>query len=60
MSITNIERMVDALVRENELNVALQEYANFLKANYASRSPNTRNRQLVVEFDKGNKFIKVI
>ena len=45
----------------NELNVALQEYANFLKANYASRSySNTLDRQLVVEFDKGNKFIKVI
>ena len=48
----------------NELNVALQEYANFLKASYISRGASWAksgfDRQLVVEFDKGNKFIKVI
>ena len=46
-----------------ELSLALDEYADYLKADYDSRtasSPYKSNRKLVVEFDMGNKFIKVI
>ena len=40
---------------------ALSDYAEYLKADYNSRSySKSLNRQLVVEFDMGNKFIKVI
>jgi hypothetical protein len=40
---------------------ALSDYADYLKANYNNWSySHTMDRQLVVEFDKGNKFIKVI
>jgi len=47
----------------SELSLALDEYADYLKADYDSRtasSPYKSNRKLVVEFDMGSKFIKVI
>ena len=43
---------------------ALQDYAEYLKECYMSRGASWAksgfDRQLVVEFDKGSKFIKVI
>jgi hypothetical protein len=43
---------------------ALQAYAEYLKECYMSRGASWAksgfDRQLVVEFDKGSKFIKVI
>lgn len=49
---------------QNKLEMALAAYADFLKADYNKWSNKstlrTLNRQLVVEFDIGNKFIKVI
>ena len=46
---------------QNKFTDALQAYADYLKADYNSRSYSKNlNRQLVVEFDVGNKFIKVI
>ena len=43
-----------------ELSMALDEYAEYLKANYNARGYSRPDRQLTVEFDAGNKFIKVI
>jgi hypothetical protein len=43
-----------------ELSMALDEYADYLKANYNQRGYSRPDRQLTVEFDMGNKFIKVI
>ena len=46
---------------QSNMDSALQAYADYLKADYNSRSySKSLNRQLVVEFDMGNKFIKVI
>ena len=49
---------------QSDLDSALQDYADFLKAEYVSRGASWAksgfDRQLVVEFDKGSKFIKVI
>ena len=49
---------------QSDLDSALQDYADFLKAEYVSRGASWAksgfDRQLVVEFDKGLKFIKVI
>ena len=44
----------------SELSLALDEYAEFLKANYNQRGYSRPDRQLTVEFDMGSKFIKVI
>ena len=44
----------------SELSIALDEYAEFLKANYNTRGYSRPERQLTVEFDMGSKFIKVI
>ena len=44
----------------SELSLALDEYADYLKANYNARGYSRPDRQLTVEFDMGNKFIKVI
>jgi hypothetical protein len=49
----------------SELSLALDEYADYLKADYNSRTASSPykgqfTRELVVEFDMGNKFIKVI
>ena len=45
----------------NNMEKALQAYAEYLQANYDRWSySHTMDRHLVVEFDKGNKFIKVI
>ena len=43
-----------------ELSMALDEYADYLKANYNQRGYSRPDRQLTVEFDMGSKFIKVI
>ena len=43
-----------------ELAIALDEYADYLKANYNARGYSRPDRQLTVEFDMGAKFIKVI
>ena len=43
-----------------ELSMALDEYADYLKANYNARGYSRPDRQLTVEFDMGSKFIKVI
>jgi hypothetical protein len=43
-----------------ELSMALDEYADYLKANYNARGYSRPDRQLTVEFDIGSKFIKVI
>ena len=43
-----------------ELAIALDEYADYLKADYNARGYSRPDRQLTVEFDMGNKFIKVI
>jgi len=48
-----------------ELSAALDSYAEYLKANYNSRTNSSTysssyKRELVVEFDVGSKFIKVI
>ena len=43
-----------------ELSIALDEYADYLKANYNARGYSRPDRQLTVEFDMGSKFIKVI
>ena len=49
---------------QSDMDSALQDYADFLKAEYVSRGASWAksgfDRQLVVEFDKGLKFIKVI
>ena len=46
---------------QSNMDSALQAYADYLKADYEKRSYSKNlNRQLVVEFDMGNKFIKVI
>ena len=46
---------------QSNMDSALQAYADYLKADYNSRSySKSLNRQLVVEFDIGSKFIKVI
>ena len=49
---------------QSDMDLALQDYADFLKAEYVSRGASWAksgfDRQLVVEFDKGSKFIKVI
>ena len=49
---------------QSNIDSALQDYADFLKAEYVSRGASWAksgfDRQLVVEFDKGSKFIKVI
>jgi hypothetical protein len=46
---------------QSNMEKALSDYAEYLKADYNSRSySKSLNRQLVVEFDMGNKFIKVI
>jgi len=46
---------------QNKFTDALQAYADYLKADYNSRSYSKNlSRQLIVEFDIGNKFIKVI
>jgi len=49
---------------QSDMDSALQDYADFLKAEYVSRGASWAksgfDRQLVVEFDKGSKFIKVI
>ena len=49
---------------QSDIDSALQDYADFLKAEYVSRGASWAksgfDRQLVVEFDKGSKFIKVI
>lgn len=45
----------------NNMEKALQAYAEYLQANYDNWSySHTMDRSLVVEFDRGNKFIKVI
>jgi len=44
----------------SELSLALDEYAEYLKANYNQRGYSRPDRQLTVEFDMGSKFIKVI
>jgi len=44
----------------SELSLALDEYADYLKANYNQRGYSRPDRQLTVEFDMGSKFIKVI
>ena len=44
----------------SELSLALDEYAEYLKASYNSRGYSRPDRQLTVEFDMGSKFIKVI
>jgi hypothetical protein len=44
----------------SELSMALDEYADYLKANYNARGYSRPDRQLTVEFDMGSKFIKVI
>ncbi len=44
----------------SNLSLALDEYADYLKANYNARGYSRPDRQLTVEFDVGNKFIKVI
>lgn len=51
--------------RMAELSAALDSYADYLKANYNSRTNSSTysssyKRELVVEFDVGSKFIKVI
>ena len=43
-----------------ELSMALDDYADYLKANYNARGYSRPDRQLTVEFDIGSKFIKVI
>ena len=43
-----------------ELSAALDDYADYLKANYNARGYSRPDRQLTVEFDIGSKFIKVI
>ena len=43
-----------------ELSAALDDYADYLKANYNARGYSRPDRQLTVEFDMGSKFIKVI
>jgi len=43
-----------------ELSAALDDYADYLKANYNARGYSRPDRQLTVEFDVGSKFIKVI
>ena len=43
-----------------ELSMALDDYADYLKANYNARGYSRPDRQLTVEFDMGSKFIKVI
>ena len=43
-----------------ELSMALDEYADYLKASYNARGYSRPDRQLTVEFDMGSKFIKVI
>ena len=46
---------------QSNMEKALSDYAEYLKADYNNRSySKSLNRQLVVEFDKGSKFIKVI
>ena len=49
---------------QNNMDSALQAYADYLKADYSNRgaswAKNGFDRQLVVEFDVGSKFIKVI
>jgi uncharacterized Fe-S cluster-containing protein len=49
---------------QSNIDSALQDYADFLKAEFSSRGASWAksgfDRQLVVEFDKGSKFIKVI
>ena len=49
---------------QSDLDSALQDYAEYLKECYMSRGASWAksgfDRQLVVEFDKGSKFIKVI
>ena len=48
----------------SNMDSALQDYAEYLKECYISRGASWAksgfDRQLVVEFDKGSKFIKVI
>ena len=44
----------------SELSMALDDYADYLKANYNARGYSRPDRQLTVEFDVGSKFIKVI
>ena len=44
----------------SELSMALDDYADYLKANYNARGYSRPDRQLTVEFDMGSKFIKVI
>jgi hypothetical protein len=44
----------------SELSLALDEYAEYLKASYNARGYSGPDRQLTVEFDMGSKFIKVI
>ena len=44
----------------SELSMALDDYADYLKANYNARGYSRPDRQLTVEFDIGSKFIKVI
>lgn len=44
----------------NNLSAALDDYADYLKANYNARGYSRPDRQLTVEFDIGSKFIKVI
>jgi hypothetical protein len=44
----------------SQLSMALDEYADYLKANYNARGYSRPDRQLTVEFDMGSKFIKVI
>ena len=44
----------------SELSMALDEYADYLKAKYNARGYSRPDRQLTVEFDMGSKFIKVI
>lgn len=43
-----------------ELSMAMDNYADYLKANYLARGYSRPDRQLTVEFDIGSKFIKVI
>ena len=49
---------------QSNIDSALQDYAEYLKECYMSRGASWAksgfDRQLVVEFDKGSKFIKVI
>ena len=49
---------------QSDMDSALQDYAEYLKECYMSRGASWAksgfDRQLVVEFDKGLKFIKVI